>query len=544
MSTNKDQIENAGEIIEKFGGIRPMASKIDVAVTTVQGWKKRDVIPANRKQTILDAAIEHQINLSDYFDDAPPILVSEQSKEQDNKKTPPQTNDEIDIPDTIKSTENQETGSVKSFHEQMRSTRRDEFLSPILPRREQQNHKRRADQRDIDSAEVARIAMEAERRAIKKSAILIGSIVLLIVVSTALFVRAEYNQYAERMERIQELENEVSDIKSAQSSFKGIVTKDWSEQIDELKAQMKQAQTSALEGFETAKQASSEYLDEQNIPERVVEFQTYVSEMTSGDSVFGLLSKFEGMEKTEDGKRSLESSIAQLSSLLRGLSSEDEDEMNTVIADAREQSAALNKTLGDVPQNELKAAALLLTMSQVRSALNRDSEAFDEDLALLLNMISDDNQELRDALLKLAPHSKTGILTAKGLQDEFRTLAGEAVAASLKGENVTFSEKAAARLNQILQIEKDGELVTGTETQAKVKKAEGMINEGRFEEAMNFLKTQLKSKELEPLRPFIQKLEAFLASQKVQEALKKYFKYIAYQDSLSHTNPADLSRRQ
>lgn len=543
MSKKNEKIENAAEIIEKFGGIRPMASKIDVAVTTVQGWKKRDVIPGNRKQAILDAAIEHQINLSDYFDDAPPVLMSEESEEQDNKQTTEDSGDDLDIPDTIKGNDTQEAGSVKSFHEQMRNTRGDDVTPPILPRREQQqSHKRRADQSDIDSAEVARIAMEAERRAIKKSAILIGSIVLLIVVSTALFVRAEYMQYVQRMERIQDLENEVSDIKSAQSSFKGIVTKDWSEQIDALRAQVEQAKTSAYDGFETAKQASNEFLQEQNIPERVVEFQTYVSEVTSGDGVFGLLSKFEGMEKTEDGQRSLESSIAQLSSLLRGVPAEDEGEVNDVIASAREQSAALNKTLGDVPQNELKAAALLLTMSQVRSALNRDSEAFDEDLALLLNMIGNDNEELRDTLLKLAPHSKTGVLTPKGLQDEFRTLAGDAVAASLKGEDVTFSQKAAARLNEILQIEKDGELVTGTETQAKVRKAERLIDEGRFEEAMIFLKTQLKAKELEPLRPFIKRLEAFLASQKVQMALRKYFKYLAYHNSATRTD-ADVSRR-
>ena len=38
MSNSKDQpIKNAPQIIEKFGGIRPMSSKINVAVTTIQG---------------------------------------------------------------------------------------------------------------------------------------------------------------------------------------------------------------------------------------------------------------------------------------------------------------------------------------------------------------------------------------------------------------------------------------------------------------------------------------------------------------------------
>ncbi|HRQ83255.1 MAG TPA: hypothetical protein PKZ97_19240, partial [Azospirillaceae bacterium] len=35
-------------VIERFGGIRPMAAKLDAPVTTVQGWKKRGAIPPAR----------------------------------------------------------------------------------------------------------------------------------------------------------------------------------------------------------------------------------------------------------------------------------------------------------------------------------------------------------------------------------------------------------------------------------------------------------------------------------------------------------------
>lgn len=56
-----DHIPNATAIIAKFGGIRPMAGKMNVPVTTVQGWKKRDVIPAVRRDDILNAAKAHKI---------------------------------------------------------------------------------------------------------------------------------------------------------------------------------------------------------------------------------------------------------------------------------------------------------------------------------------------------------------------------------------------------------------------------------------------------------------------------------------------------
>jgi len=66
MAKTKSQpIQNAGEIIERFGGIRPMAAKIDTPVTTVQGWKKRDVIPATRREQILTAAQDNNIDISD-----------------------------------------------------------------------------------------------------------------------------------------------------------------------------------------------------------------------------------------------------------------------------------------------------------------------------------------------------------------------------------------------------------------------------------------------------------------------------------------------
>jgi hypothetical protein len=55
---------SAEEIIECFGGIRPMAAKLGVPVTTVQGWKSRGRIPANRRSAIREAAAAHNIDLA------------------------------------------------------------------------------------------------------------------------------------------------------------------------------------------------------------------------------------------------------------------------------------------------------------------------------------------------------------------------------------------------------------------------------------------------------------------------------------------------
>jgi len=50
-----------GGIIDRFGGIRPMATKLAIPVTTVQGWKKRGIIPQVRHADIFAAAVRENI---------------------------------------------------------------------------------------------------------------------------------------------------------------------------------------------------------------------------------------------------------------------------------------------------------------------------------------------------------------------------------------------------------------------------------------------------------------------------------------------------
>ena len=53
------------QLIERFGGIRPMAEKVGVPVSTVQGWKKRAAIPGARQAELRAAAERHGIAFAD-----------------------------------------------------------------------------------------------------------------------------------------------------------------------------------------------------------------------------------------------------------------------------------------------------------------------------------------------------------------------------------------------------------------------------------------------------------------------------------------------
>ncbi len=76
-----DKVAPAIAVIERFGGIRPMAKDLGVAVSTVQGWKERASIPANRHDQIRAAAAKKDLALD------PDLLRA--SAQPDAAVTPP-----------------------------------------------------------------------------------------------------------------------------------------------------------------------------------------------------------------------------------------------------------------------------------------------------------------------------------------------------------------------------------------------------------------------------------------------------------------------
>ncbi|WP_366658148.1 mitofilin family membrane protein [Fodinicurvata sp. EGI_FJ10296] len=82
--------ESAAErVIAAFGGIRPMAAKIGVPATTVQGWKKRGVIPEARRDELVKAAADNGITLDDTA--LGEALIAERTEEPADSGKPDET---------------------------------------------------------------------------------------------------------------------------------------------------------------------------------------------------------------------------------------------------------------------------------------------------------------------------------------------------------------------------------------------------------------------------------------------------------------------
>lgn len=489
MSSSKkpQPIENAVNIIDAFGGIRPMATKTGVAVTTVQGWKKRNVIPGTRREVLIRSAEKHDIDISEYLDDV--AAVDGEDKDDVNAAS---SVIEFDIPSSL---------NVKP-------------------------EQRVTDSSPIPASSYTELAVESEKRAITKSVAVAAGLVLIFAMVFFVVMKSDDEKTEARDARLASLEKELYEIESGlketqeeQSNFKGLVSEDWSQQLEDLKRQTQLAGSYAAEKAQTG----LDYVREgTQIGQRVERLQTYVTEVASSNNIYAaLMPRFDSMRKSSEGSQTLDLSIEALLPVFEKSENQDESLINGALDAARSKNAALQETLGNVPKNELKAAAMLLAMTQMRSALNRPDESFDSDLQLLMNMVGEDNVELKSSLNKIAPFSKNGVLSAGGLRQEFQTVTGDVVAASLRGEDVSFTEKMSARFNEILQVEKDGELLTGTETQATVNEAKNLVDSGRWDEAMRFLKKNLRAKELAPLRPWMKQVEAALNARAVQNALEK-----------------------
>ncbi|MFP4097861.1 MAG: carph-isopro domain-containing protein [Alphaproteobacteria bacterium] len=620
--SGKQPIENAVEIIERFGGIRPMASKTGVAVTTIQGWKKRGVIPGARKESVLESAAEHEVDLYGLVEGAPSLQEQEDGSDLDETLEehqgiePAQLDDtdleqslvdrddessEPDVPvlqdskddisreleqgqddeggdvpgldnasdsdknsggdddlnddkddeadphtDTDTDTEDDDhsgdnDADEKDSDEEKTASEDDDLEIPHALKRTAEVEAGRSPGQTKDWASVraqrpdsaarrdyAQVVIETKKGAMTRSVIIAVVIILVVLATLAGLILPKYRSFEHRDTRIEELESELSALKKEQSGFKGLVSENWSEELEHLKRKAAQVKEGVDQRINDVKSFSSDLSTSlsggQGLDGRVEQLQTYMSEIAGGASVYALKDRFDEMRQSAPGENALNLSVEALLPLVErvkgGGEGSSEGMLNDLIAMAREQSTALQASLGNVPTDELGAAAKLLAMTQVRSSLGRSDADFEDDLRLLNKMLGDENPELAQAIEKIAPHVQEGFLTSEGLVEEFQYAAADAVEASLNGEDVSVSQKLSAKLNGLLKVEKNGELLTGTQVQAAINRAEKLLKANRIEDVISLVQRELDAEALKPLRPWIKKAQGVVASRDLKRALE------------------------
>lgn len=479
-------LENAEAIIEMFGGIRPMATKISVPVTTVQGWKKRNVIPGARREEILQAARQYGLDISK-------ITQAEQRPVQGSG---------VNIPKAIDSSDFTARNS-----ERAREEARDEAPAFIKP----EPYVALKPDSTLESELV-----RSERRAVTKSTAINLLLVVIATVSVVLLLLPE-------RQRIQALESDVSAIKEKQSFIRSLIPDDIEAKFAALQAQLTGYRPALSTALNEAQTISNDVLGPHagSIEQRAHKLEGHVTDITGitpPANFAELAARLQTLTESAHGQQQLNQSMAQLMTLLSGVPEEDPAQVEQALQTAPQQHPALAQTFAGIPPQDLKAAALLLGMTQFRSSLNRDNQPFEQDLALMKKLVGTNDPELAAAIDRLAPYAQQGVLTPSGLSQEFRGLAGDVVVASLQGDNVSIQEKAQARLGDMFHVEKNGEPVSGTPTQKTIAKTDKLLQEGNLEGAVAQMQT-LDGPALVAAQPWLTKAQATLMAQKFKRML-------------------------
>lgn len=496
----QDIIKNAGDIIERFGGIRPMATKMNVPVTTVQGWKKRDAIPVNRYNDIVAAARANNIDLADVLSSAA-IANQNQSRPFERQM---EKNKGVDA------------GEPRVVH--VRS-------STPLPRDEYKTHEEL----------MAQIKAGSEQ-AVKASVWITTGLILLAVAGGAFLLWPASKVVENHGSRIAALEGEVNtlgqDVKdnNVRASFlKNLVPEEMQKKMDEVQTQARNLETTVTQLAANAQALKQTLTSEDAGPlsERLAALETQVMAITGSEDITAVVARVRTLEQTVNGQMQIGDAMKELQSIVDSMDGRVTTVESELAKVKEDKSTALGQTLDGVSKDDLKAAAMLMAFSQFRDSVNREAP-FEDDL-VLLQKLAGDNAALQDSLTKLAPQAQTGVLTPEGLSQEFKGLAGDIVIESLKGEDVSVTEKFKGRLSNMFRVEKDGMPVGGSATQETVARAQTMLDAGDVKGAMAELQT-LEGPAAQTAAPFMDKAQARVEAEDVQA--------MVYQEILSKLSAA------
>lgn len=471
-----ETFKKAKPVIAKFGGIRPMASKLNVPVTTVQGWKKRDAIPGNRTKEILDAAQEHNIDLSKLVASnsnatTAPKATQAQAVKNDISKDVPLSDKEAKpasaAPTSASSPASVSSSSSNKARSSTRATR-EELPDPMR------------DEKVFQGEEATKLAGAYHKENMRLSWLGGSAIAIALVALIVAFFAFDLGQ-----------ENEA-DLEAA---------------FVDIELQLNQTAT-----------AQDVLLREQNgLSSRVgsLEERSGTSEDAAADFL-DLKNDIETMKESLSETSDIRQAYAQLEYTVANLRDSVSD-MRTGWANIQSQAqeyAAEN----NISPKDIKAAAMLISLTQMRKMLDRQTP-FAQDLELMIRWFgSNDDPELIAALERLTPYAEKGVLSTDGLKKELSDLSGDIITASIQGRDVSVTDRAMARLNQIVKVQKDGAPVSGFTEDKVLADAQTMLDQDNVAGAMAQLRT-LDPNAMKVLQPWFNQAKGNLAVKDLEKLL-------------------------
>ncbi len=473
---------DANTVIAAFGGIRPMAAQMGIAVSTVQGWKMRNAIPENRWSDVEAAARTAGIDLAALPRGAKP-------EEADAAPADDKTAGEAADPDSREADGGDGAGTPQDEPE----AKPEETSDTQEPAR---------DLATPDSHPGMDLPPLDERRrggaVVAWSALLIGVIALVAIVARPIWApfvqpfmeplvesylpkieqteppgtaetaigEAEINELATRVggleTKIDNLVRLQEDIVRLDTRVKGLADRPAAAGVGEEALGSLQATLADMDGKLSAMAA------------RLDAAEAGLSDAASGADLAQRIERLDGQLKT----------LSQDTETVRALATE----VRAALAGIEGNVAAVDARLDDIAnrpvQSGARAAAVVLAVGQLEASVMAGAP-FSGGLDHLARLVGED-AGFAGPMAALRPRAESGLPTRTELNRRFARLAPEATrAAKLEAADGWF-DKAMARVSGLVTIRRvDGE---PTGPAAPVTKAERALEKDDLTAAVDALK--------------------------------------------------------
>lgn len=466
---DQDVLPHGEKIVERFGGIRPMATKLNVPVTTVQGWKKRDAIPANRRDDIISAAALHNINLKG-------LIAAPANQNKGYQAVSPTHTNIMEDPALLNTIEPGTRPEVSASAQTM------------------QQQPKKAAAVDHDFVDLAAVRKAAAKTSLFTSA---GILVIALCVGGALFY-PELRIVAGKTSDLSEVNARLAALETNQPN---------NDALQSLRTQISDL-AQAVGATSTGGGAT--------LSQRLSNLEQQLGAGTSGSSVPALVGRMDTMSQNIAGQTEIQTAINELRSTLSGLNTK-VTSLESVLQQARTDHDALGRTLQDVSGRDVGAAAMLLALVQLRTATDRQAP-LDQDLGMLRALATTADPELATAIDRLSPYASSPIMNPQALSAELGALSTEIIAAKLQGQDISVMDRIIARIQGLFSIKKNGVAVAGSSEKAIVTQAQTQFGTGDVRGGLATLE-QLSGPAAAVAAPLKNSAQAYLAMQSVDAAL-------------------------
>lgn len=466
-----DRVAPAIAVIERFGGIRPMAKDLGVAVSTVQGWKERASIPANRHDQIRAAAAKKDLALDpdllrasaqpDAAVTSPPVIEAEAaSSEKKASAEQGQAQGE---------TRGQTQGQTKPAAGGSMASR-----ASAASARSGSSQSGAAGSSSANAGKTAsNTAATAEAAGRRSSGSLLGGLVLGVVLALVVGVAAVYSR-----------------------DF-------WLPLVDPQSGRQDPAITEALAGLDARLAEVQAGLPPDSsgavreLGDRLTTLESAVSQGAGQDpetraaleSLSASLARMtDRLQALEEGQAAAGAPTEALTDRLSGEAAR-LDEMLIAQSELAARLEAAESALAGVAAGQAAAPGseetlMLLAMLQLRDAI-RGSGPYEEPLRMLQNLTGED-AELAAVITPLERRAPAGLPSIADLQAGFPDVARRIAAIELGEEGEGWSAGVLRRLSEAVNLRPVG-LVEGDQPTAVAARAEVKLNDGDLAGALEEL---------------------------------------------------------